>query len=93
MRDHDAQSHGGQKVSGNPWPPKRPTSYEKRLDRVVALLKRKGPLTAKAVVAELGCSRPSAYAYLDALRRQKRVRTTVRRGSVTGPASKFYQAV
>jgi predicted ArsR family transcriptional regulator len=48
--------------------PNKP-SYDKMLDKLMALLKRK-PMTARQIADALDCCRPSAYQRLQALRKR-----------------------
>lgn len=64
--------------------------YEKALDQLAALLRRK-PLTARAIAAVLGCCKPAAYGRLAALRQRgdSVYSMEVREGAV-GPKSLAY---
>jgi DNA-binding MarR family transcriptional regulator len=60
-------------------------AYTKALDRLAALLRQR-PHTARVLAEKLGCSRPTVYARIDALRvRGEQVYTLPAEADGTGP--------
>lgn len=68
------------------------SAHERALDRLAGLLRRK-PLTALQISRVTRCSKPTAYARLEALRERGEpiVETRRRRRGKTGPAAVTYQ--
>ncbi len=65
--------------------------YEKTLDKLAAMLRRKS-MTAKAIAKALKCCKPSAYHRLAALsERGEKLETETVRESSTGPSATAYR--
>lgn len=47
--------------------------FEGELDRLAALLRKRGPLTAAQIAAHLDCCKPAAYARVEALGKRERL--------------------
>lgn len=60
------------------------------LDRLAVLLRR-GPLTARQIADRLGCSKPTAYTWIQALvERGDSVYSIAAKGDRPGPRAKAY---